>query len=319
MRTPLLLAFVLAAARTNAQAISTVGVERDIGTDRFWRLAYDNDFFAATDRYFTQGIVLEVAAPWVRRIPITRVLLTPSHAHTRYSIAYEDDGYTPTDLKVSSVLVGDRPYAGTKQLRVVALARDTLRHRRLTSSVNIGIVGQGAGGKEIQTFIHQRTGNTIPQGWSHQIRNDVILNYEAGLEQQVANYRSRVNVSAHTMARVGTYNTGTAVGATVLAGQVGSPFRANDKPSGAAFVYLKPQIHIVGYDATLQGGLFNRSSPYTVPSHDVRRLVYRQSIGAVFRRGSWYAEYYRSVVSPEFRGGLVQQSGGFVIGRGGGR
>ena len=29
----------------------------------------------------------------------------------------------------------------------------------------------------------------------------------------------------------------------------------------------------MGYDASLQGGIFNRTSPYTIPSQDVKRLL----------------------------------------------
>jgi lipid A 3-O-deacylase len=314
MHIALTVAALLYASTLTAQAVATAGVERDPGGDSFWRLAYDNDFFAATDRYFTQGVVFEVGAPWVRRIPLRRALIAPAGSSTRYSLAYEDDGYTPTDLKAAEILATDRPYAGTKQLRLIAVARDTLRRQRISSALTVGIVGQGAGGAEIQTWIHRRTGNTIPRGWRHQIRNDVILNYEAGVERALLTAGSHLTLSGSGVGRVGTYNTSLALGTTLLVGQTASAFRS--VTSRAAFVYLKPQVVLVGHDATLQGGLFNRSSPYTIASSNVRRAVYRQSAGFVYRRGGWYAEYYQSLITPEFVGGLRQRSGGFVLGRG---
>jgi lipid A 3-O-deacylase len=315
MRTTWLCAFLAVSSSAAAQAISTTGVERDPGRDTFWRLAYDNDFFTATDRYFTQGIALEVAASWVRRIPVARALIAPPNTQLRYSIAYEDDGYTPTDLKASAILLRDRPYAGTKQLRVIALARDTAHRQRITSGLNIGIIGQGAGGAEIQTFIHRHTGNTIPRGWQHQIRNDVILNYEAGLERELMRAGSHVSLAGNAVGRLGTYNTALGIGTTLLAGRVGAPFREQVPNSRAMYAYFKPQVNVVGYDATLQGGLFNRTSPYTIAAGDLRRVVYRHAIGAVYRRGTWYAEYYQSLTTPEFAGGKRQRSGGFVLGR----
>jgi hypothetical protein len=49
----------LGATQLCAQAISTIGIERSPQRDAWWRIVYDNDFFTATDKYFTQGMELE--------------------------------------------------------------------------------------------------------------------------------------------------------------------------------------------------------------------------------------------------------------------
>jgi hypothetical protein len=296
-----------------AQAISTTGIERDARSASSWRLAYDNDFFTATDRYFTQGIVIEVVTPALARSPLRRVLIAPRTSWTRYGVAYEDDGYTASDLKASQILTRDHPYAGTKQLRMFDIAIDTLRHRRVTSALNIGLIGQGAGGAEIQTFIHERTGNTIPQGWHNQIRNDLIVNYEAAVEHEALRIGRWVLVTGTATARFGTYNTAATAGAAVLVGRVGDPYRER-QPGRALYAYVKPQVNLVGYDATLQGGLFNRSSPYTIATGDLSRVVYRQQLGLVFRSGHLYAEYYQSLGTREFQSGRAHKSGGMQIG-----
>ncbi len=315
MRPLVTLVFLLAvtARSAMAQAVSTSGVERDLGAASYWRLAYDNDFFTATDRYFTQGITVEVATPRLAGFPLMRLLREPRGAQLRYGLAYTDDGYTASDLKASRILTGDHPYAGTKQLRAFTLALDTLRQQRVSSSLTLGIIGQGAAGAEIQTFIHRHTGNTIPQGWGNQIRNDLILNYEAGVERSLYHIPG-VLLTGTGMARLGTYNTAMTVGTTLLAGRVASPFTGGDSRRRSFFVYVKPQLNAVGYDATLQGGLFNRSSPYTIAARDLARLVYRQQIGVVYRSGRRYIEYYQTRATPEFRGGRAHRSGGFQIG-----
>ncbi|MBC7842994.1 MAG: lipid A deacylase LpxR family protein [Gemmatimonadaceae bacterium] len=305
---------VLTAITTQAQAIVTTGVERDAQRDAFWRITYDNDFFTATDYYFTQGIHIEIVNPALRHSRLAKVLIRPGNTTQHVGIAYEDDGYTATDLKASQILRNDHPYVGTKQLRVFGVSADSIRRQRITSSLNVGIVGQGAGGKEIQTFIHRQTGNTIPQGWGNQIRNDVILNYEANVERQLYRGGNRVLVTGTAGARAGTFNTALTIGPTLMVGRIGSPFSAHLTRGRMFHVYLKPQLNIVGYDATLQGGLFNRSSPYTIPSGDVSRLVIRSQAGFVFRSGNRYLEYYQSVGTREFRGGLAHRSGGIAIG-----
>lgn len=307
------LGLLLVAGTASAQAITTTGLERDTRRDSYTRIAYDNDFFTATDRYFTQGILLEAVRPGLSHSPLRHVLLLPTGSRVRTGLTFEDDGYTASDLKQSTILRGDHPYAGTKQLRVFAMADDSVRRRRITSSLNVGIIGQGAGGAEIQTFIHRRTGNTIPQGWGNQIRNDLILNYEGSIERESYRRDSRVLVTTSGVARVGTFNTAATIGATAMLGRVADPFRAT-APRREWYAYIKPQLNAVAYDATLQGGLFNRTSPYTIAARDLSRLVYRQTAGVVYRSRTLFVEYYQTLGTPEFRGGRAHRSGGVQFG-----
>jgi lipid A 3-O-deacylase len=310
------LALLLVTTRGAAQAITTTGVERETGQPNSWRLVYDNDFFRGTDRYFTQGIMLEVFDTRLAHIPLMRLLPASRSAVVKRGVAYEDDGYTASDLKAPDILQGDHPYAGTKQLRLLSIALDTIHQQRITAALTLGIIGQGAGGAAIQTFIHRHTGNTIPRGWVHQIRNDAIVNYEIGIERAVLQAGRSVMVSAAGMARAGTFNTALSVGATTMIGRIGTPFAATSSGRRWFYLYATPQLQAVGHDATLQGGLFNRSSPYTVPAGDVARLVYRQRVGLVYRSGSRFIEYFHSTATPEFRGARAHRSGGLLIGVG---
>lgn len=102
--------------------------------------------------------------------------------------------------------------------------------------------------------------------------------------------------------------------ATLLAGRVGSPFSAVPEARRSFYVYAKPQLNAVAYDATLQGGPLNRSSPCTIAARDLFRLVYRQQVGVVYRSARRYVEHYQTLATPEFRGGRAHRSGGFQIG-----
>lgn len=299
-----------------AQAISTVGLERAMPADAYWRFVYENDFFGATDRYYTQGVQVEVVHPRLRLPGISRLLLAPGNARTRFGVAFEDDGYTASDLKQTTIPLGDHPYAGTKQLRAFVIANDTTRARVTSSSLTVGIIGPGAGGREIQTYIHRRTGNTIPMGWTHQIRNDVILNYEVTGEQMLTGASRYAQLSLNAVARVGTYQTGVASGALLMIGRLPAMPHATARgaPPRAFYLYVKPQLQLVAYDATLQGGVFNRSSPYTIPSRDLARAVYRQYTGVAYRSKTRFVEAFHSYASPTFATGRVHRSGGIVFG-----
>jgi lipid A 3-O-deacylase len=319
MRAAVYLSVLMAAGVSThggAQAISTLGVERDMPAVRSWRITYENDFFAATDRDYTQGIHVEVVHPALAKNPVGRVLLRSADFASRVGLAYEDDGYTGSDLKSARVLPGDRPYAGTKMIRSFSVATSPALALRVSSSLTLGIVGQGAGGKEIQTFIHKRTGNTIPQGWGNQIRNDVIVNYEAAVERRLIPPRKHLLMTGTASARVGTYHTAASMAATLLVGRARDPFTSALRPSLGRewYVYAKPQFGVIGYNATLQGGLFNRTSPYTISAADLARVVYRHQIGLVYRSSSRFIEYSRSFAGPEFRGARPHQSGGLSFG-----
>ena len=301
---------IVSAAQLGAQAISTVGAERETRREAWWRIAYDNDFFTATDRYFTQGVVVEVVTPALGRLPTRRLLIAPRGSVSRFGLAYEDDGYTASDLKASQILRNDHPYAGTRQLRAFSIATDAAKGQRVSSSLNLGIIGQGSGGAEVQTFIHRHTGNTIPQGWGNQIRNDLILNYEASLERRLLQRGSHLVLTGFGVARLGTYNTAATLGTTLMAGRLGEQFTDAVEQRREFFFYAKPQLNVVGYDATLQGGLFNRSSPYVISADDLSRVVYRQQIGVVYRSRRRSVEYYQTVGTREFRGGLAHRTGG---------
>ena len=298
----------------NAQAISTAGIERAVHTDAYWRLTYENDFFGATDRYYTQGVHVEVVHPRLRLPGIAKLLFAPKAMRTRFGVAFEDDGYTSSDLKQATIPLGDHPFAGTKQLRAFVIATDSFGARVTSSSLTVGIIGPGAGGREIQTYIHRRTGNTIPMGWTHQIRNDLILNYEVTGEQTVRRWRNLALLSANGVARVGTYQTGLTTGTTLMFGRLPALRVSSHAGSRALYAYIKPQLQLVGYDATLQGGMLNRSSPYTIATTDLSRAVYRQYIGLVYRSDARFVEFFRAYGSRTFRTGRAHSTGGIVFG-----
>lgn len=310
----LALALLAASSTVAAQAISTIGMERAVQSNSLWRLSYENDFFGATDRYYTQGVHFEVVHPHARIPGVARLLVAPVGTRTRFGIAFEDDGYTSSDLKQATIPFGDHPFAGTKQLRAFVIANDTLRDRVTSSSLTIGLIGPGAGGREIQTFIHQRTGNTIPMGWTHQIRNDLILNYEVTGEQVVRRWGRGAQFSVSGVARAGTFSTALSSGTTLMLGRLPSELASGASTSRSLYVYAKPQLQFVGYDATLQGGVFNRSSPYTIATGDVSRAVYRQYVGIVYQSGSRYIEFFRGYNSRTFREGRSHSTGGIVFG-----
>ena len=288
---------------------------RDIKSDNYFRFNYDNDFFAATDKNYTQGYSLELAAPFFKTNPVNHLFYIPKNVETRYGLAVEHIGYTPARFDAPDIQFGDRPFASAIMLKSFSIATDSIHKSRFSSAFSLGLIGPGAFGKEMQVAIHKATGNKIPLGWRHQIKNDLLVNYEIGYEKQLVRYNDLFALQANAHAKVGTLFTNAMLGLNTTFGIINTPFSSSTNSKGfKLFGYVQPMVNLIGYDATLQGGLLNKKSPYTIASRDIERLTGELNCGIVLKTKTLYLEYSRSVRTKEFKTGSGYQWGGIKIG-----
>ena len=298
-----------------AQKIDNMASFRDIKSANYFRFYYDNDFFAATDENYTQGYSFELVSPYFKTNPINYLFYKPKEVEIRYGLAVEHIGYTPNRYELPEIQFDDRPFAAAIMLKSFLIAVDTLNNGRYTTSFNFGLIGPAAFGEEMQVGIHKATGNKTPLGWRHQIKNDIVINYEIGYEKQLVRYRDLFSLQANTTAKVGTLFTTGSVGINTTFGIINSPFKSTKTVNGfKLYAYAQPLFTVVGYDATLQGGLFNNKSPYTISSKEVERFTSQFNYGIVLKTRTLYFEYSRSSITKEFETGSSAKWGGFKIG-----
>jgi hypothetical protein len=84
--------------------------------------------------------------------------------------------------------------------------------------------------------------------------------------------------------------------------------------SFSLYLYEQPMVNVIGYDATLQGGLINRSSPYTINTGSLNRLVFHNRIGLVVNIRRVNVEYWQSFMTREFKTGIEPKTGGVQFG-----
>lgn len=305
--------FVLLPSLLFSQKIDHLASFRDIKNDTYFRFNYENDYFAATDENYTQGYSFELVMPVFEKNPINHLFFIPNTSTTKYGLAVEHIGFTPNHYELPEIQVGDRPFAAAIMLKSFMVATDTLSHSRFTSSLSVGLIGPGAFGKEMQVGIHELTGNKEPLGWRHQIKNDLVLNYEVGYERQLLRYRNVLSIQGQANAQLGTLFTNTSFGASATLGKINSPFSMNQQ-GFELYLYAHPLLRVVGYDATLQGGLLNATSPYTIRSSDVERFVGQFNYGLILKTRTLYFEYSRSRITREFKTGASASWGGLKIG-----
>lgn len=279
-------------------------------TNSYLRINYDNDFFNATDMYYTQGIRLEYIAPFLRYSPFSYALIRlGGQAQNYFGIAVEQDCFTPSSIRHNEIFYGERPYAATAFLSNQLISINSQRKQRLTTQLDIGAVGPCAKCEEEQKGIHRALVNIQPLGWQFQVSNDLVVNYNLQFEQGLLT-REHIQLVGYGGIRVGSLYDDANAGALLRLGWMPSYFEhlgiVKNATSHKFQLYFtgRAQAELVGYNATMQGGLFNRSSVYTIPDSQVARYVLLGSAGAVLAYKRLSLEYTRVYISREMTTGL---------------
>ncbi|MDJ0367861.1 lipid A deacylase LpxR family protein [Hymenobacter sp. H14-R3] len=298
---------------------------RPLSPDRRLAITYANDFFFATDYYFTQGITLDWVSPVLARSPANYLLPRGPASSTHYhGLALRYDGYTPLSIVDKRIRVGDRPYAAYFYVSMYRINNQIVKKQRLTTALELGYIGPAAGGKLIQTKLHELTHYDLPQGWGYQIRSDAVLGYRATYEKQLLAAGRAAALIGTADASLGTLRTYAAAGLRLRAGLFDPYFASLGTAALRSRAGLRPwQVYaegtlteyLVGYDASLQGGLLNRSSPYVLKNSQIRRGVLHGTGSLVVAHKGLSFMATATFIGPEFAGGRRHRWGTLGLAR----
>ena len=201
-----------------------------------------------------------------------------------YGISLIQNMYTPSTTKIGGILYGDRPYAAYLLLKTFKITNDQAHNFRQTSELDIG-------DRTLPLVILFRNPCTImfppiPSrwAWGYQINNDIVLNYNIMYETGMVRQRN-FEMNVYGTGSLGTLYTNVGGGFMARAGLFNPYFRdpgnqergsyAGTKVRKTEILFpVKSGVRFVGYDATLEGGVFNRTSSYTIDPKAVTRFVY---------------------------------------------
>jgi hypothetical protein len=287
----------------------------ELSRESFLKVNFDNDILNNTDMYYTNGMRIDFIFPFVQGFVLSKLMIPYWGSGTNYyGFSLFQNMYTPSTTKTGGIRYGDRPYAAYLCLGLFKITND-LKHRfRQTSELDLGIIGPYSFGEFVQKAYHNNTPtNNEPLGWEYQIRNDLVLNYNLTLEKGLVHSRYfEFNVVGSGAA--GTLYTNIEGGFHLRAGLMNPYFsnlglskKARNRELGLrntqVFFFLKSSARLVGYDATLQGGLFNHSSPYTIPGSELSRFMSESSAGFSFVLNGIRLDAEQYFLSSEFHGG----------------
>lgn len=289
---------------------------RNIDQKSYFRFHYDNDYFTKTDEYYTQGITLEYVHPAVKKFPLAKLLWKPYKTSAQYGVTVNLFCYTPTTTSDDHILYGDRPFDADISLKTFLVQADSIRQQQVSTAFSIGVMGPAALGKEIHTTIHRWLNNPLPHGWQFQVRNDIILNYQLNYEKKLVRAGTHFLLNTTAEARIGTLNDKLSGGLNFMAGRFNKRFSSFTSKNKKAEYYLYGQsrLNLTGYDASMQGGLFNRSSPYTISATDITRVTFQADAGIIVNFRKLFFSYTQSYLTKEFRTGNSHRWGGVSIG-----
>ena len=310
----LIVVFLACAAVTLAQNDSMRATELPNPAKGYFRFNYDNDFFSATDRYYTQGTYLDFVLPFVKS-PLSKLIFSEDENRLNYyTFRLRQDCFTPRSIRHDSIYFGERPFTGMIYISNFLISVSPLKKQRFTTGIDIGVMGPEGKAAETQKSIHTWLENIQPLGWEYQLATDIVLNYNVCLEKGfITNKKFEfIGIGA---ARAGTIYDDIGAGVLLRAGWMPAYFESlgigynSNSPTAKknrlkCYVFAKGEAKAVFYNATLQGGMFNKESIYVLPASSVSRVVCTATTGIVIAYKRFSVEYTKIYISPEFKGGL---------------
>ena len=138
----------------------------------------ENDLVVKTDKNYTSGVRASwITAPentptWAKNFAVGMPQFS-NWAQVRNEYALQQVIFTPQQTSLATPNPLDRPYAGWLNASFGLIGENGPLLDQLTLSV--GVVGPASLARQSQKFVHDLYGDTSPNGWSHQLRNEPTL------------------------------------------------------------------------------------------------------------------------------------------------
>jgi len=248
-------------------------------------LKSDNDSYLGqgSDRYYTNGLFLNF------RHALDQQKLPQGIEKKTYEITLGQKMFNPYSGYAPDPASQDRPFAGYLYAEG-AMNWFYSNESILKTSVQVGTTGKNSLAEAGQELLHRVIGFYDLEGWDYQIKNELALNLSAQYTRLLGRVADNaVEFSFEGYANLGTTFTGAGAGLLFRTGSLNQLFNSaytnavignNAKTKALVkrefFFYAKPQLNLVGYDATIQGSLFNNDSPVTFGQ---KPLVFAQQLG----------------------------------------
>jgi lipid A 3-O-deacylase len=269
----------------------------------------ENDLVVRTDRHYTQGIKFafmheDQFLPGVFGYLWGHIPELGFQAQIgKFGYQVGQNIYTPSDISVPDPPPDDRPYAGWLYAGFMLHRRGLTAGKWLTLEsfeLQLGVIGPPSLAEEAQTWIHEIRDFPLPQGWSHQLHTEpgLALRYERSVRFSPEGPDPRyLDFIPHAGFSLGNVETSGRLGLTVRLGvnlprnfgvqtisslstTEGGRLRLSSSPTWGFYVFTGLEGSLVGYNAFLDGNLF-QSSPHV--EKEVLVAEWKSGVAVVFK------------------------------------
>lgn len=260
----------------------------------------DNDLYTSTknDQYYTNG--LQVFYRYLSKKSKPEVLKKINELRIGQFM------YMPRDIYIDEEQMFDRPFAGY----LFAEFGNTNFYKNqsvLKKSIQLGYVGPNSFANQVQSSTHKLFHYTAFEEWNYQIKNTLAVQTYFMFSKPFLNSinSKRIDFQWQSEAKLGTIFTGFSTGFVTRIGIkklvsisdsnfYGATLNNDNEPIEREFYfYLAPSFNCQIYDATIQGSLFNDTSPVTF---NLKPFRFNGEAGLRYRKNNWnlsYAFVYR--------------------------
>ena len=159
---------------------------------------------------------------------------------------------------------------------------------------SLGVTGPASGGEGLQNTYHGWLKYAKFAGWKYQIENSIGLDAGITYAKTIAG-NDHIKIVPVAQLNLGTTFTNAKMGAIVVLGAFEknsesalwnarvSQTPTDRKRNHEFFAYWHPQLIVQGYNATLQGGVFNNGTSEV--TQDPSTFMFQQTIGVCFAQG----------------------------------
>jgi hypothetical protein len=184
--------------------------------------------------------------------------------------------YTPDNLTKTVWQPNDYQYAGAIVATHSRFSYNPEKKYSFQTELVMGLIGPSALGQAIQSGFHRLIHYIQPMGWSHQFRNDALLNVNLTAEKQLLVAGNWLTLIGGAQVYTGTMENGAAIYPMLLVGKMEPRFNGffsrytspgmdhQGKKKWQGYLLFSPELQYFAQNALLQGGLFTHN-PNLIP------------------------------------------------------
>jgi len=325
------------------------GVRAQDTTHYLLRIYEDNDFInirgLGTDEAYTNGTRIDL---FYRKKHPSRWFV--DRAMPRAGKGSEDVYgwgimqlmFTPRDISQTAYQPDDYAYSGALLVSHTLYSYNPLKRQAIQTEILVGAIGPLAMAEQTQIGVHRLIHYQRPMGWSHQFKNDLLLNINITLEKQLAASGRGLELIGGSQVFAGTMLNGVAFYPMLRVGKMESYFRGflhhynggvdggrlRHRKKWQAYFLVKPEAQFIFTNAMLEGGMFTShpnvamgeapADPATTDTHsgrggyrhqDLRKWVGSINCGAVFSSGNFGISFIQSSATAMMKGSYSHEVG----------